>query len=62
MDVFQAAELFGVKPGTIRQWTSLGLISPLIRGELGKNKRSLYWRPDLVAYKQSRDGALEAAA
>jgi hypothetical protein len=62
VDVFETARFFGVKPVTIRQWTRLGYITPIIRGELGRNKRSLYWLPDLVAYKKLRDGKPEAAA
>jgi hypothetical protein len=62
MDAFATAAFFGVKPVTIRQWTRLGYLTPIIRGELGRNKRSLYWLPDLVAYRKLRDGEPEAAA
>lgn len=60
MDGFQAAEFFGVAPGTIRLWAHQGHFAPVIHGERGKNKRNLYWIKDLEAYKRIRDGEPEA--
>jgi hypothetical protein len=62
LDGLATAEYFGVRPVTIRQWTRLGYLTPIIRGEHGKNRRNLYWLPDLVAYKKLRDGEQEQVA
>jgi hypothetical protein len=56
-DIWQAARVAGVKPGTIRVWVSRGKVSPLLDGPGG----DLFHLPTVLEASKVRPGRPKAA-